>query len=351
MSDCAKHRRAAGFSLVEIMVGMTVGLLGILAIMQMFTTSEAAKRATVAGADAQENGLMALFTIERDLRNAGFGVVSLGCPAINVWDSASTATPPSVPLNAYPITIERDAPAAGSDRVTVLYSASAYAGAPASITSGMPLSSSILNLNNASGFFNNNIFVVCQTGLAGTMLQATQDGQKTGSTWNLQHNPGGGNVYNPPGGSNIFPPGGYGAGATVTNMGTMVTRRYYVENNQLMMFNDTPLNVAKGTAPAAGSGTSLVDNIITIRAQYGRAGGGFNNTAPTTNTEVIAARVAVVARSRSRDAAIVTPSPLNLWSGATTTDGGQITLTTEQQHYRYKIYQTIIPFRNVKWAS
>ena len=68
------HRPAAGFSLVEIMVGMVIGMLGLIIMMQVFSLSESQKRTTTGGGDAHSNGAIALFGLQRDLRQAGFGV-------------------------------------------------------------------------------------------------------------------------------------------------------------------------------------------------------------------------------------------------------------------------------------
>ena len=71
-----------------------------------------------------------------------------------------------------------------------------------------------------------------------------------------------------------------------------------------------------------------------------------------------AVRVAVVARSTQQErnaannqAVVVTPSPLQLWPPDTMTTGSSMILSADQQRYRYKVYQTIIPLRNVLWAS
>ena len=81
----AKHSamfRAAGFSLVELMDGVIIALIGSIVIFQVFSVSENYKRTSVSGSDAQQSGLMGLYTIERDARMAGFGlndVTLLGC--------------------------------------------------------------------------------------------------------------------------------------------------------------------------------------------------------------------------------------------------------------------------------
>ena len=57
-----------GFSLIELMVGVLIGMIGIVVIFQMLDVSEKRKRTTGAGADAQISGTMALYSLERDLR-------------------------------------------------------------------------------------------------------------------------------------------------------------------------------------------------------------------------------------------------------------------------------------------
>ena len=67
-------KQVAGFSLVEILVAMVISLLGTIIIFQVFSVSEGIKRTTTSGGDAQQNGLLALVSIEREARMAGFGI-------------------------------------------------------------------------------------------------------------------------------------------------------------------------------------------------------------------------------------------------------------------------------------
>ena len=65
--------RAPGFSLIELMVAMVIGLIGMIIIFQVFEVSEGIRRTTTSGGDAQQNGTIALYLMQRDLRNAGMG--------------------------------------------------------------------------------------------------------------------------------------------------------------------------------------------------------------------------------------------------------------------------------------
>jgi type IV pilus assembly protein PilW len=80
------HTRQRGFSLIELLVGMLVSLLCMLAIMAAFAVYEGKKRSTTTGNDAQQNGSYALYALERQLRTAGASIVQgynyglWGCP-------------------------------------------------------------------------------------------------------------------------------------------------------------------------------------------------------------------------------------------------------------------------------
>ena len=335
-----------GLSLVEIMVAVVIGMIGILVIMQVFLVYEGQKRTTTGVAGAQENGLVALFTLERQLRVAGLGLVGLGCTSINAYNE--NASPQDFTLKPWPASIEKDDPVSGTDKVTILYSGSAYGNIPTTITSPMPDSSAIFNIKNGDGFIQGELVLISEPPKNCSIVQASQNGQKTATTWNLQHNPGGAYVYNPPGGHNIFPAGGYGTGARLTNMGTMVHLEYFVQNDTLMVRD--LIQPDSATNPVA-----LVADIIAIRAQYGRDSDNdgyadvFDTTDPASQTEVLAVRLAMVARSGQFEKEEVSPATLTLWPGGTVADGGALELDADARHYRYKVYQTTVPLRNVIW--
>jgi len=73
---------SAGFSLVELMVAMVIGLLAIIVMMQMFSVFEEQKRTTTGGDDALSSGAIALNSMQQDIEQAGWGLSSvrvLGC--------------------------------------------------------------------------------------------------------------------------------------------------------------------------------------------------------------------------------------------------------------------------------
>src|SRR4051812_19374753 len=85
----------SGFTLIELMIGVLIGLFASLAVTQVLVTFEGQKRSTVSGSDAQVNGALALDAISRAVQWAGYGFGAnpgaLGC-RINRNYAASTTT-------------------------------------------------------------------------------------------------------------------------------------------------------------------------------------------------------------------------------------------------------------------
>jgi len=72
--DNMRIKANAGFSIIDIMVGMVIAMLGMIIIFQVFSISESVKRTTTSGGDALQNGTSALFTLENSLKQAGYGI-------------------------------------------------------------------------------------------------------------------------------------------------------------------------------------------------------------------------------------------------------------------------------------
>lgn len=418
----ASQRLRNGFSLIDVMVGMVVGLLTMLAIMQSFSAFEGQKRTTTYGMEAQENGLIALHALETDIRQAGYGMVtsgSLACTQINTYNNGvTTLNAAFIPIQitdggsntAAPFSVMT--PGAKTDTITASYSTSATGGIPANLAAAMPNSSAVLTATTGNGVNVGDILLLATPGstLPCSRLAVTGTHPQANGV-DLIHNSGT-SVYNPPGGSNIFPASGYGTSpqSVVFNMGTMVQNQYQV------LFPCSTLvatNLFTTTAAPACTNTSSITNatpisgnIVNIQAQYGIAAppagtqqvycwvdatttGGAGCSTPdgsdwtTTGlpaglavtsanvARIKAIRVAVVARSSLMERpnssgvcnATLSPTAPNSnypqWHGGV---GGvlvPIDVTTDAtgtaipswQCYRYKVYETVIPLRNILWAN
>ncbi len=66
------RRPEQGFTLIEIMVAMIIGMLGVIIMMQVFAVFEGRKRATTGGDDAQNAGAFAMYSIQQNIQQAGY---------------------------------------------------------------------------------------------------------------------------------------------------------------------------------------------------------------------------------------------------------------------------------------
>ena len=111
----------AGFSLVDVLVGMVIAMLGIIIIFQVFSVSEGIKRTTTSGGDALQNGAAAQFALERSLKGAGYGIFACTNPLPT----------PSDPCGTAPVVITSGGAASVSDSITIQYRLDGRATAPA----------------------------------------------------------------------------------------------------------------------------------------------------------------------------------------------------------------------------
>jgi type IV pilus assembly protein PilW len=354
-----RSRRARGVTLVELLVAMVISLIAITAIFQVFSVFEGQKRTTMGGGEAQTNGALALFTLERELRQAGYGVSStsfLGCN-IQVWDELTGG---AFALTFAPVQIIQGAGEA-PDTITVLYGSGNLVPNPVNLIENMLDPNAPFRVSNRYGFQAGDIMLVAEAGLDCTLAQASSLPTVVGDQDLVLHasgtftDPENGAItptrYNKPGGSGVT----YTFNSRVFNLGPRPSNNIYsVQNGQLAL---QPMLSVPSTAV-----TAIYDGIVQVKAQYGKDTIGndgiidvFDATAPTNAAEwaqVLAVRVAVVARSALYEKEEVSPATLKLWEDsavAPTTIGPVWTLTADERHYRYKVFQTIVPIRNMIW--
>ena len=384
------HRRhSSGFSLVEILVGMVIGMIGIIVIMQVFTLFEGQKRTTGGGSEAQNTGAIALSSISDDIRQGGYGfnlINLIGC---------SVVLRPGVTLNAMaPVTINSASIPAGdanTDTLLIAYGNSDILPEANSIV--LPaIDASHLSVQSYKSFQVGDYVIATPLGRSCTAINPAILNQVTTVT-----NP---TLTITPGGATAVTPG------LLFNLGKTVTiHAYAVRNGNLTvcdyMVNDcgsagnvTPLD-STVWVPIAG-------NIVSLRAQYGQditnnepsvvsANLGvmdgvvdiYSQTSPA-NTGVVkdacgwlrtlSIRLALVARNTQLEKTAVTAAA-PLWEGSSAANNNpnwagstagasanpidltkypdgtlmpQLTdLTYQWQHYRYKVFQTTVPIRNI----
>ncbi len=354
--------RSRGFSLVELLVAAAIGIIASLAIFQVFAVFEGQKRTTTSGGEAQTNGTLALFTVEREVRLSGYGFNAadlVGCTAQG-WDQVAGAA--LTPWTLAPVVINQGAGStpgvAGSpDTVMVMYGNGEQLPAPVTLgVNSLGTTDNFFNIFNPFGLRPGDVVVLAEAGRPCTLAQVSQIPPATGSStrFNVQQasyvNASGATVptrYNNPGGLGTA----YTTSGKVFNLGEAPTiKTLSVQNAQLM---SQPV----GSVTA----TPLFDGIAQVQAQYGKDTNNdgvvdvYDEVTPTNTAgwaAVLAVRIAVVARSSLYEKDEVSPATIRLWADSAavpTTTGPVWTLTADERHYRYKVFQTVVPLRNMIW--
>ncbi len=351
-------------------MGLAVGLIATGAIVQTFSTYEAQKRSTVAGSEAQENGLVALAQIEQDIHNAGAGLADIGafdCVPAQTYTYSSVVDAPIPNFTFAPLVITAGATATASDAIQV-NTGDLLGGIPAYTTKPMAKATSDLDISRADGFASGDVIIVMQANNC-TVMQVSA---VLPATVQLSHDTSVG-IYNP-GNSDAKGWPAYATGARVLNPKTVTSKTYQVNNKNLQLIVSTT-----GLPPSVDT-YALVHNVVFIKAQYGvapigtqsvdtwvDATGAWTPTAlaasPTNRKRIKAVRFVVVSRSDKQEGSNVTTTCTNVslkvnngpcaWRDSAANPAPVIDLSADPnwQRYRYKVYQTIVPLRNVLWGN
>lgn len=358
--------KSAGFTLTEILVGLLIGLIGTIVIFQVFAVAEGQKRTTTASGDAQQNGTFALYTLAQDIRNAGSGIVTvdaavLGCTVRAYNQNATPATSFTLRLN--PVMI-LDGGGTAPDEVTIMYGTSNTISMPVTFTAPAA-PSSVYRVASSQGFNLGDLVLAIENPEVTpypdcTLAQVTNT---PGSSNNIIHNPGISGPFNKPAGHGVS----YSASAVLLNIGNPIINRYFVSTNATTQQSDLRLNEV-----LLGSGTTnpLVNNVINLQAQYGvdtnednvidrwqEPTGSWAQTVLTAAQaqQIKAIRIAVITRSAQPEKSTstsVAPSTLDMFADSAAGAAAvpiSIPLTTAQRLFRYEVFETVVPLRNVIW--
>ncbi|WP_018974813.1 PilW family protein [Rudaea cellulosilytica] len=369
--------RATGFSLIELMVGMLISLIGTLAMMKTFAAFEAQKRTTTSGDDAQQNGAYSMYELERQLRTAGSGLVQgknyglWGC-AITAYSNATqrlplgTAKAPA-PFGAWtgtmyavPVLIANGATSSGGDQLAMIGGNPAVRTFKSAVT--VSSASDSVDVDNAMGIYKDDYLLGSDKSGNCSLALASAD-PTSAKRISLS--------------ANDSPSAGF--------KGAFSGQGYLFDLGPAPAFTlfgvDTGTNelVSYDLLQRSGSATvPLADGIVTIKALYGvddganggKAGDGeidewvaptgswsldkltANSTAASNAmAQIKAIRIAIVAQSELPERADA-PGVAAGYTGATSltlfgdlANALQVTVTTDSR-FRYKVYDTVIPLRN-----
>jgi type IV pilus assembly protein PilW len=387
-----RPRRVQGVTLIELMVGMTIGLLTVLIVAQVAIVYEGQKRNTTSGADAQINGALALQTLQREIQASGFGMASGGAAGCTVNGRRGSTVPPWNATPMVPVRIvDGTAVNRGSpDTLLIMRSNTQGATLPIRVTENHTRDAVIfvvdphVNFGNTAGDL---MMVVPPLPAPGSAFD------RPCSVFNISATPSGTNIahavdattgpWNHDTTDPLFPgltstsvayPGSQlGAASQLINLGTLTYREYSLalpanadgSLRPVSSGSDLQLrSVDSDTADWAGA-ERLYTDIVNLQAVYGHdqstaAPGPYRNadtwdttdpTSPDGWNRVIAVRIAIVARSSHYEKDVVTTiQPSWMPDGVTATPLG-VDHLSDWQHYRYKVFETVIPLRNMLWQS
>ncbi|MDD2894256.1 MAG: PilW family protein [Halothiobacillaceae bacterium] len=333
------HPYQTGFTLVEIMVGLAIGLLATIVILQVFSVFEAQKRSTTGTADAQTNGSIALYNIAREIPLAGYPLMPIADNALKC-EPATTTYGATGLTGITPIVITDGT----SDTITIRYGDSLMGGVTQPITGTSGVNE--VTVQNSFGCLAGDVSLA----INGTICALSTVSAVPGTT-----------------SVTLADTAAAVAGAQLACLGSNWNEITFAVNN------------ATGKdAHLARNGTPIVAGIVNLQAQYGISIAPSSNqitewvdasggtwAAPTVNdrNRIKAIRIAVVARNAKSEPAILTnscsslnsgaPTGLCAWTGSASSPAPAIDLSADAnwQHYRYRVFETIIPLRNVVWAK
>lgn len=352
-----------GVSLIELMVGLVIGLLATLVIMQVFSVFEGQKRTTSGSADAQTNGAIAMMNIQRSVQMAGYG---LSMPMADIDNSSLKCAPfadfrldaadPASTINLFPLQIQ-DGGGNANDTIIVRYSTSAKGAVPVEITQVTGNQLDVKNVIGCGAELTTAAYAALYPAERPNIVLITR-GATCGMAF-VNQQPIAGAIGVPStiqitAAPDVFTNAGTTIKAQdkVTCMGNWASHTFSVNNNNELQRNQQSIiSGVVGLQAQYGVSASAADNNVT---NWVDATGVWANPTVANRNRIKAIRVAVVLRNGLRERENVTAAnsqDLIAWRGA---NGAGTTISVgalpNWQQYRYRTFSTTIPMRNMLWS-
>lgn len=342
---------AAGFSLMELMVGLAIGMIAMMVIIQVMSFFEAQRRTTSGSADAQTNGGIALYSIARDLQMGGYPLMAttdspLECTAVTSNVAGIAAIGPAAVANG------TSGANPASDSITIRFGTTLTGGAPTQI--GLPLGNPVRVGSNLGCQANDITLIMSGTSCAISRATAVSAAGASPITVTLENTALAAN------------------GANLSCLGTWNEITYAVNPTTGTLDRTAVVNGVSSTTP-------MIAGIVNLQAQYGISATTTSNTiaqwvdasgatwaAPTVanRNRIKAIRVAVVARNAKLEPEVVSasctavdsasPGGVCAWEGSVASPAPAVDLSpgnANWNRYRYRVFETIVPLRNVIWSK
>jgi type IV pilus assembly protein PilW len=335
--------KQAGFTLIEIMVGLVLGLLVALVVTQVLSIFESQKRSTTGTADAQTNGSIGLYNIGRELQLAGYPLMPTGIAgtADSPLECTTVTYGATTITSITPVSITNGT----SDTVIIRYGDSQSGGVPTTIGA---IVGNVVSVTNNFGCAVGNIAIVSNGATCALSSTTAVTGTVAPMTVTLD------NVTSAAVGGNL------------SCLGTWNTVTYAVNNGNLER-----------------NGVPVVAGVVNLQAQYGisttansnqvtqwvnaTAATGFATPTIADRNRIKAVRIAIIARNSKIERSAVTtacssitaanPTGVCAWDATsanptTASPAPTVDLSADANwaRYRYRVFETIIPLRNMVWS-
>lgn len=372
------RRREAGFTLIELMIGMLIGLMTTLAVSIVVVKFEGMRRTAATSSDAQVSGAMAMDAIQRHVMSAGYGFTQvaglIGCPLKAFHNNAPVALPER--LVPVAITTTPGKP----DKLRVFYSGKTSFSVPVRIKEDynpldsakrlrFKVTSSLGVAPSKAGVYPGDLMLAgsaaalpCQVFRASSVVDAEEIGRADeGSGWNS--------------GSPPFPSQNYGKDDFLVNLGSPHDLEFSISDKKSLVARE--LKIAADGTPTYEGPYELASNVVDMRVFYGKDTTGpepdgsideWSADAPNSSDgwqRVLAVRVAIVTRVAQFEREDVTKE-VPYWDLGTVVETKAADRSTcesrpcvrlrvddvaDWKRYRYKVIETVIPMRNMVWRT
>ena len=351
--DSRRLSNERGVGLIEVMVGIVIGMLIVLMIFQVYLVTEGQKRTITSSNDAQENASYGLFLLGQDLAGAG-----------NVISASTAALSGCAMLRPIPVVIARGRHGlAIPTRVTVFFGGSGSLSTPTPLLNNAAVNTSPPGVYQVAGpvaFSPNDVIAAVQgtnctlsTINAGRGHGRADDPASQRSAHTLTATPGNNNTatYNATSGI------AHQSGSRGQVRSDSVFRRSGQQHP-----DDPEPAARRACGDSRRQQCRQSEGAVRSRHRQRRRCGYLavsdrqlvigqpSAAAAATWQQIQAVRVAIVTRSDKYETDAVTPGPLGMFCTPAPC-AVSMTLTADQQHYRYKVLETIVPLRNAVWNA
>ena len=396
MRPSSRHRLAPapgrGFSLVELLVSMAIGLVLTLAVTRVLLGSQESKLTTTSVNDTNQNSNYLAFLLDRTIRSAGSGYAqrgeSFGC-VLTAARSGTTILPRSTDFPApfasisrtqrlAPVMVFRGASSAGSDVIAVMTGTAGFGESASSLVKAAGVSGQI-QVPNTLGYRANDM-VLLTDGLSPCMVQQVASGFTEIAEQNLAL----GGIYanatigtvnqttfQDSGSSFALALGSAPTTTTAASANPPEFKLFGVGDNNTLFSYDMLRNDGSNTSVPVADGVVEMRAIFHVDTDSDGDADAWHNPGASTNTgyttsellpvsgttpaptaaaatnlrRIVALRVGLILRTSMPEKDNVALASYTLFAGL----AGETTrtLSTDERKYRHRVLEVTIPVRNI----